>query len=116
MTKKTLKPETPALTKPEVAEEAEAAAIKAVEEAALKQAKAAGLDAKAAAKVAKEEGERKCGKLAARRQLLATTRKVRMIRDAPTSKGRLLTGAVARLPNHEADRLKKALPPLIAEL
>ncbi len=120
MSKKTkTKTETPAADA--VAAEAAAIAkadddaVKAVEKAARKQAKAAGKSDKEIAAWAKLEGERKRGKLAARRQLLATTTVVRMLRDAPTSKGRMLRGATVRLPNHEVARFRAALPPLVEE-
>jgi hypothetical protein len=66
-------------------------------------------------KAAKASGEEKAeleqethrlkGKLAARKRLLDETRKVRLLRDCPTSKGRLCRGFEPRLPNTEADKL-----------
>lgn len=67
------------------------------------------------AKAAKAEGKDKAeleqethrlkGKLAARKRLLDKTRKVRLLRDCPTSKGRLCRGFEPRLPHAEADQL-----------
>jgi hypothetical protein len=50
----------------------------------------------------------KAGKVAAREMLLKATRKVRLTRDCPTSKGRLSHGMTPRLPHREADALVKA--------
>lgn len=69
------------------------------------------VNAKAATASGKEkaelvvEGQRLKGKLAARKRLLDKTRKVRMLRDCPTSKGRLCRGFEPRLPHTEADKL-----------
>lgn len=82
--------------------------IKAAGDRAHETAIKVGLDEKTA-KAARKTGEaEKRGKIEARKMLLARTRKVRLTRDTPTSKGRCCQGMAPRLPHAEADALVRA--------